>query len=88
MLFDKAKGQLISSFMLSEGDASSGWLLVEVGERYIEAGLVKASLHKINKTRQFDTIMANKCIWGEKKSEISDNVSICIIKDCHCFCFW
>jgi hypothetical protein len=44
MLLDMAMGQLISSLMLSEGDASSGWLLVEVGERYIQARLVKASL--------------------------------------------
>jgi hypothetical protein len=50
MLFDMATEEPISSWTHSDGKASSGWLLVEVGERYIQARLVTATLHKVNRT--------------------------------------
>jgi hypothetical protein len=46
MLSDLAMQQFISSLMFSIGEASSGWLLVEIGKRYIQARLVTTTLHK------------------------------------------
>jgi hypothetical protein len=56
MLSDFAMQQLISSLMLSNGETSSGWLLVEIGERYIQARLVTTTLHKTNRIRQSSQI--------------------------------
>lgn len=51
-LSDLVMQQLISSLMLSKGKTSSGWLLVETGERYIQAWLVTTKYKRLDKKRQ------------------------------------
>jgi len=64
MLFDMAMEEPISSCTISDGEASSGWLLVEVGERYIQARLVTETFHRVNRTiHQTKTHFCIKIWW-------------------------